>query len=238
LVLAPSFDGTGQAAGIRVMASIAVREAFADLVPAFEKTTGHKVAKNWSSTFEIAKRISGGEAADVVITASFVIDELINQGRLAAGSRVDFSRSGIGVAIRPGAPKPDISSGEALKASLLAAKSILLSAGPSSGYLAGLFQRMGIADALQPKIRKLAPGLPVGLALANGEGDIGFTQVCELLAVKGILFLGPLSADIQHITVISMGLHAAATDAAKTLVKFLTSPEAVPDIRRSGMEPV
>jgi molybdate transport system substrate-binding protein len=232
-------NGAGQAAEIKVIASNAVKEAFDNLVPAFEKATGHKVTLSWGGTIDIANRVSGGEMADIVITAASVIDALIKQGRLAAGSRVDFSKSGIGVAIRPGAPKPDISSGEALRASLLAAKSIILSSGPSSIYLADLFQRMGIADALKPKIKKLAPGLPVGPALANGEGDIGFTQVCEFLAVKGIVFLGPLSADIQHITVISMGLHTAATaaDAAKALVKFLTSPEAVPAIRRSGMEP-
>ncbi len=98
---------------------------------------------------------------------------------------------------------------------------------------------MGIADALKPKILKLGPGLPGGQALANGEGDIGFTQVSEFLGVKGILFLGPLSADIQHITVMSIGLHTAAraADAARALVAFLTSPEAAPVIRRSGMEP-
>ena len=233
------FVGTGQAAEIKVLASNAVKEAFGNLMPAFEKATGHKVTVGWGSTIDINNRVSGGESADIVITAASVIDALTKQGRLAAGSRVDFSKSGIGVAIRPGAPMPDISSGEALKASLLAAKSIILSSGPSSSYLADLFQRMGIAEVLKPKIKKLAPGLPVGQALANGEGDIGFTQVCELLTVKGIVFLGPLSADIQHITVISMGLHTAATavDASKALMKFLTSPEAVPEIRRCGMEP-
>jgi len=222
---------------IQVIASNAVKGAFGELIPAFEKAAGCRVNITWGGTIDIIRRVEGGEKADIVILSAAGIDALVKQGRLAAGSRVDFSRSGIGVAIRPGAPTPDISSGDALKASLLAAKSIVLSSGPSSVYLAGLFQKMGIADVLQPKILKLGPGLPVGPALANGEGDIGFTQVSEFLGVKGIIFLGPLPADIQHITVISMGLYAGATAAAKGLARFLTSPEAVPAIRRSGMEP-
>jgi molybdate transport system substrate-binding protein len=239
LVLAPSSVGAGHTAEIQVFASNAVKESFGNLIPAFEKATGHKVPVIWGSTKEIAEWISGGDKADVVVMVSSAIDSLIRQGRLAAGSKVDFSKSGIGVAVRPGAPIPDISSGEALKASLLAAKSIILSTGPSSGYLADLFQRMGIADALKPKIKQLGLGLPVGLALANGEGDLGFTQVSEFLPVKGIVYLGPLPADIQHITVFSMGLHTAATavEAGRSLMRFLASPEAVPAIRRSGMEP-
>ncbi len=227
------------AAEIKVIASNAVKEAYVDLVPVFEKASGHKVTTIWGGTVDITRRVAGGEAVDLVIIPASGIDDLIKQGRLAAGSRVDFTRSGIGVAIRPGAPKPDISSAEALKASLLAAKSIVLSSGPSSIYLAGLFQRMGIADAIKPKIKKLAPGLSVGESLAAGEGDIGFTQVSEFLAVKGIVFLAPLPADIQQFTVFSTGVHAAApaADAARALVKFLTSPQAAPVIRHSGMEP-
>jgi len=238
-VLAPSDAGAGQATEIKVLASNAVKEAFGNLIPAFEKDSGQKVTVIFASSTEIVNRISGGESVDLVVTAASFTDVLIKQGKLLAGSKVDFSKSGIGVAIRPGAPKPDISSGDALKASLLAAKSILLSTGPSSGYLIDLFQRMGIADALKPKLKQLALGMPVGLALANGEGELGFTQICEFLPVKGIVYLGPLPADIQHITVFSMGLHASATaaDAARSLMKFLSSPEAIPTIRNSGMEP-
>lgn len=234
-----TFAPMTRAAEIKVIASNAVKEAYVDLVPAFEKATGHKVTTVWGGTVDITKRVTAGEVVDVVIIPAAGIDDLIKQGRLATGSRVDFTRSGIGVSIRPGAPTPDISSGEALKASLLAAKSIVLSSGPSSGYLVGLFQRMGIAETIKPKVKQLAPGLSVGEALAAGEGDLGFTQVSEFLAVKGIVFLAPLPADIQHVTVFSTGLHIAApaADAAKALVKFLTSPEAAPVIRHSGMEP-
>ena len=227
------------AAEIKVIASNAVKEAFADLVPGFEKSTGHKVTTVWGGTVDIIKRIAGGEVVDIVIVPAGGIDDLIKQGRLATGSRVDFAKSAIGVAIRPGAPKPDISSGDALKASLLAANSIVLSSGPSSVYLLALFQKMGIADALKPKIKQLVPGASVGEALAKGEGDVGFTQVSEFLAIKGIVFLAPLPADIQHVTVFSMGLHASAPAAApaRALMKFLTSPEAAAVIRHTGMEP-
>jgi molybdate transport system substrate-binding protein len=227
------------ASEIQVIASNAVKETFHDLVPQFEKTTGHKVRAVWGGTVDIIKRVAGGEVVDIVIIPDSGIDDLIKQGKLAAGGRVDFVKSGIGVAIRPGAPRPDISSGEALKAALLSAKSIVLSSGPSSVYLAGLFKRMNIADAIGPKTKQLAPGLSVGEALARGEGDVGFTQISEFLAVKGIDYVGPLPADIQHVTVFSMGLHATAPsrEAASALMKFLTAPEAASAIRQTGMEP-
>jgi molybdate transport system substrate-binding protein len=121
----------------------------------------------------------------------------------------------------------------------LAAKSIVLSAGPSGAYLTDLFKRMGIADALKPKIKQLAPGQLVGEALLRGEGDLGFTQISEFLMIKGIDYIGPLPADIQSVTVYSMGLHANAPskEAARTLIRFLTTPEAASAIRQRGMEP-
>jgi molybdate transport system substrate-binding protein len=227
------------AAEIKVMATNAVKEAVNDLVPQFEKVSGHTVKTIWDGTPVVAKRIAGGEMVDIIIIPASGIDELIKQGKVATGSRVDFVNSKIGVATRPGAPKPDISSGESLKSSLLAAKSIVLSGGPSGGYLTGLFKRMGIADAIKPKIKQLLPGQLVGEALARGEGDIGFTQISEFLMVKGIDYIGPLPADVQSITVYSMGIHANAPskEAARTLIKFLTSPKAVSAIRTRGMEP-
>jgi molybdate transport system substrate-binding protein len=224
---------------LSVFASNAVKEACIELVPRYEKVSGHKVKTIWGGTVDITRRIADGEVFDIVILPASSIDQLIRQGRLASGNRVDFVRSGIGVAIRPGAPRPDISSGESLKTALLKAKSIVLSAGPSGGYLSGLFKRMGIADTIKTKTKQLMPGQSVGEALAHGEGDIGFTQVSEFLAVKGIDYIGPLPADIQQITVFSMGLHthAPSADAAKALINFLTAPDAVPAIRRSGMEP-
>jgi molybdate transport system substrate-binding protein len=227
------------AAEISMMATNAVKEAVSDVLPQFEKVSGHIVKPIWDGTAVVTKRIAGGEVVDIVIVPASSIDDLIKQSRLATGSRVDFVKSKIGVATRPGAAKPDISSSEALKSSLLAAKSIVLSAGPSGVYMTGLFKRMGIVDEIKPKIKQLAPGLLVGDVLANGEGDIGFTQVSEFLMIKGIDYIGPLPSDVQFITVYSLGLHANAKskEPAKELIKFLTSPRAASAIRQRGMEP-
>jgi molybdate transport system substrate-binding protein len=227
------------AAEIKVLASNALKEAYLELVPAFERSTEHKVSTTWAGTNDIVKRMAAGEVFDLVIMAGPSIDELIKQGKIVAGSRVDLAKSGIGVAVRAGATKPDISSGEALKRALLAAKSIAYSSGPSGVYLIGLFQRMGIADDIKSKVKQTSPGLPVGEVIARGEAEIGFQQVSELLPIAGIDYLGPLPPDIQHITVFSGGIHAGAkeSDAAKALVKFITAPASVPVIKKKGMDP-
>jgi molybdate transport system substrate-binding protein len=225
------------AAEIKVMASNAVREPYHEVVPAFEKATGHKVTVDWGGTVDIVKRVGGGEVADIVIIPAARIDDFVAQGKLTR--RVDVARSGVGVAVRAGTARPDISSVDALKNTLLAAKSIVLSSGPSSLYLPTLFARMGIADALKPKIIQIGPGLPVGETVARGEGEIGFTQMSELMSVAGVDYLGPLPADVQLVTVFSAGLHAAARapEAAQALLKFLTAPEAAAVLKRHGMEP-
>jgi molybdate transport system substrate-binding protein len=225
------------AAEIKMIASNAVREPYGELLPAFEKSTGHKVMVDWGGTVDIVKRVERGEIADIVIVPAVRIDDLIAKGRLS--SRTDLVRSGVGVATRAGVPRPDVSSVEALRSTLLAAKSIVLSSGPSSLYLPTLFQKMGIADAVKPKIIQIAPGLGVGDTLARGEGEIGFTQMSELMSVKGIQYLGPLPAEVQFVTVFSAGLHASAPapDAARALLKFLTGPDAAPVLKSHGMEP-
>src|SRR5262245_51342602 len=236
-VLATALSPAAIAAEIKVIASNAVREPYRELVPIFEKTTGHKVTIDWGGTVDIVRRVAGGEIADVVIIPAARIDDFIKQ-RVLAG-RTDLARSGVGVAVRAGAVRPDISSASALRSALLAAKSIVLSSGPSSIYLPTLFQKMGIADELKPKIIQIGPGLPVGEAVARGEGEIGFTQISELMSVKGIDYLGPLPADVQFITVFSAGLHVAAPapEAARALIRFLTAPEAAPVLKHHGMEP-
>jgi molybdate transport system substrate-binding protein len=224
-------------AEIKVMATAGFQEAYLELVPEFERTTGHKVVTLWAPTVDVMSRIKGGEMVDLVIMAGASVDELIKLGKIVPGTRVDIATSGIGVAVRAGAPKPDISSAEALERTLLAAKSIVYSFGPSGVYLAGLFERMGIADKLKPKLKQVK-GEPTGAVVARGEAEIGFQQVCELLPVAGIDYLGPLPASIQIITVFAAGLHVAAKqpDAARALVKFLTAPAAAPVIRKKGME--
>jgi molybdate transport system substrate-binding protein len=234
-----AFAETARADEIKVMASNGFKDAYLELVPQFEQASRHKVVTSFAGSADIMKRMQAGESTDLVILAADSVDELIKLGKVVHGSRVDLAKSGVGVAVRAGAPKPDISSGDALKQALLAAKSIGYSSGPSGAYLVNMFQRMEIADELKPKIKQTPPGVAVGDLIARGEVEIGFQQVSELLSVKGIDFVGPLPPDIQHITVFSAGLHvsAKAPGAAKALVQFLTSPAAVPVIRKKGMEP-
>ena len=227
------------AAEITVMLSAAFKAAYLELVPQFERQTGNKVTALWVSTVEMMKRLKGGEVVDVVILSAPPIAELTKAGVIAAGSSVDLATCGVGVAVRAGAPKPDLSSGDALKRAVLAAKSIVYSHGPSGIYLDGLFQRMGIADEIKHKVKRVQ-GQPSGEVVAQGEAEIGFQQVCELLPVPGIDFVGPLPADVQEITTFTAGVHAKskAPEAATALLKFFTSPEAAPVIKSKGMEPV
>jgi molybdate transport system substrate-binding protein len=227
------------AAEIKVLSSLATKEPYLELVPAFEKTTEHKVGTTWAGTVDINKRMQAGETFDLVVMSAPSLDDLIKQGKIVPGSRVDIAKSGVGVAVRTGAPKPDISSGDAVKRALLSAKSIGYSTGPSGVYLTGLFQRMGIADEIKPKLKQVAPGVPVGSLIASGEAEIGFQQVSELILFPGIAFVGPLPPEIQLITVFSSGIHTGAKEpeAAKALVKFLTSPAALPALKKAGLEP-
>jgi len=222
-------------AAVAMIATNAVREPFGDLVPTFERATGTAVAVSFGGTLDIVARVEGGETADIVIVPDTRVDALRDRGLVAA--RTDLVRSGIGVAARVDLPAPDISSVAALTAALRAAGSIVLSSGPSSFYLPGLFERLGIADEVTPKIIRIAPGLGVGATLAGGAGDIGFTQMSELMSVAGIQYLGPLPAAVQHHTVFSAGVHADAGDAARALLAYLGGRDAVTVLRRHGLEP-
>ena len=224
---------------IDVMASNGFKEAYLELVSRFEKAGKYRVATNFFGSVDIIKKMRAGETTDLVILSAKTLDELIQIGKVMPGSRVDLAKSGVGVAVRKGAPRPDIGTTDAFKRALLAAKSIGYSSGPSGVYLIGLFQRLGIADVLNPKITQTAPGVMVGGLIARGEVEIGMQQVSELLPVAGIDLIGPLPADIQEITTFSGGVHASATEpeAARELLAFLTLPDAAPVIRKAGMEP-
>lgn len=221
---------------IKVMASAAFREAYLELLPEFERGTGHQVANTWVPSVQMMTRLKSGETTDLVILSAASLDELIQAGIIA--QRFDLAKSGIGVAVRAGAPKPDISSGEAVKRAALAAESIVYSTGPSGIYLAALFQRMGIADRINSKVKQVQ-GEPAGAVVARGEAEIGFQQMSELLPVAGIDVVGPLPPDVQQITVFSAGLHAGAKEpeAARALIQYLRAPAAAPTIRKKGMEP-
>jgi molybdate transport system substrate-binding protein len=218
------------------MLSAAFKEAYLELVPQFERASGHKVENLWVPSVQMMSRLKGGETVDLVILSAAALDELRNAGFIS--DRTDLARSGIGIAVKSGARKPDISSGEAVKRAVLAARGIAYSTGPSGIYLMELFQRMGIAEKIKSRVKQVQ-GEPAGGVVARGEAEIAFQQVSELLPVPGIDFVGPLPADIQQITVFSAGLHVKATqpDAASALVKFLTAPAAAPVIRKKGMEP-
>jgi molybdate transport system substrate-binding protein len=228
---------------IKVVCSGAFKAAYLALVPNFESASEHKVVTAWGSSVagaptSIPNRLERGEPVDLVIMAADRLDRLIDRGLITAGSRVDLARSGIGVAVRAGAPKPDISTADALTRALREARSIAHSSSASGIYMKGLLQRLGLTQALGDRIRQIE-GEPVGTVVARGEAEIGFQQVSELLPVPGIDYVGPLPPEIQQLTVFSAGIAAGARapDAARALVAFLTSPAAAPLIRQSGMEP-
>jgi molybdate transport system substrate-binding protein len=227
------------AAEIKVLSTQATEEAYRELVPQFEKESGHKVTTVFTGTLDVQKRIAAGETYDLIIMAGPAIDEYIKTGKVMAGSRVDLAKSGVGVAVRAGAPKPDIGTTEALKKTLLAAKSIGYSTGPSGVYLTGLFQRLGVANEIAPKLKQTPTGVFVGTLVASGEAEIGFQQVSELSHFPGVDFVGPLPAEVQQATTFASGLQVGAKepDAAKALVRFLTAPTAAAAYRKRGLEP-
>jgi molybdate transport system substrate-binding protein len=231
--------GVAGAVEIKILSTQAPEQAYRELVPQFEKASGHTVTTIFTGTLDVQKRIAAGEAYDLIIMAGPAIDDFIKSGKIVPGSRVNIARSGVGVAVRAGAPKPDIGTTEAVKKALLAAKSIGYSTGPSGVYLTGLFGRLGVADAIKSKLKQTPTGVFVGNLVASGEAEIGFQQVSELAHFPGVDFVGPLPADIQEVTVFASGLQVGArqADAAKDWVKFLTAPAAAPAFKSKGLEP-
>src|SRR4051812_13447062 len=233
------FSAALNAAEVSVISTQATEEAYKELVAQFEKATGHKVTTFFSGTLNVQKRLAEGEPYDLIIMAGPAIDEQIKLGKAVAGSRVDFAQSGTGLAVRKGAPKPDISSPEALKRTLLSAKSIGYSTGPSGLYMLSVFEKMGIAEQVKGKLKQTPSGVFVGTLIANGDAEIGFQQISELVHFAGIDFVGPLPGDLQKMTMFSSGIHTGAkqADAARALVKHITSPSAASVIRKHGLEP-
>jgi molybdate transport system substrate-binding protein len=231
--------GLANAVEITVLSTQATEQACRELLPQFEKASGNTVKIIYTGTLDAKKRIAAGEAFDVLIMASNDIDDFLGKGTLAPGSRVDIAKSGVGIGVKAGAPKPDISTTEAFKKALLAAKSIGYSTGPSGNYVIGLFERLGIANELKPKLKQTPTGVFVGTITASGEVDIGIQQVSEMSQFPGVDYVGPLPADIQKMTVFSSGMAVNAKEpaAGRSLVKFITSPEAGATFKKRGMEP-
>lgn len=226
------------AAEISVMSTVAHKYAYLEMLSAFERASGHKVVTQWVPTVEVSRRIKAGETVDLILMVASGIDDLAKAGKIETASVAPFVQSGIGMAVRAGAPAPDVSSSDALRRALLAAKSVGHSTGPSGNYLVGLFQRLGIAADIKAKV-KITQGVLVAEVVARGEVEIGFQQIPEILPVKGIQYLGPLPPDIQYVTVFSAGVHSAASqpEAAKALIRFLKSPDAAAFYKKHGLEP-
>ncbi len=224
---------------ITVIASTGMSTLFKHMIPAFERSSGHKVLISYDTSNIILGRINAGETGDMVVLTGPVIDNLTKQGKLVAGSRVDLAKSGVGVAIRTGAVKPDISSPEAFKRTLLAAKSIAYTATGASGiYFAGVTEKMGIGAEVKAKAKTPAGG-HVAELVAKGEAELAVQMTSELRGVPGAEYLGPLPGELQMFTVFSAGLFPGAkqTEAAQALIRFLTTPDAARVYQSNGMEP-
>ncbi len=223
---------------IKVMTSNALRSVFGELGPVFERAHGHKIAAIFDPAQRMLKRVAAGETADVAISSAPAIDELTNQGVIAAGSHPALARFGIGLAVRSGAPKPDIGSVEAFKRVLLDAQSVACTIEGASGiYFAKLIERLGIAGEMNAKARRRAGGL-IGELVASGEAELAVQQIPELMAVPGIELLGPLPQELQIISVLSAGIFAASKEpqAAQALIDFLATPESVRVFKAKGFE--
>jgi molybdate transport system substrate-binding protein len=228
-----------------VMISGGLSAAYKALVPEFERATGHKVLTAYgpsmgTTTNAIPVRLERGEPADVLIMVGYALEDLARKGKVTAGTSVDLVKSPIGVAVKSGTAKPDISTADAVKRALLAAKTIAYSDSASGVYVSTeMFDKLGIKEAMQGKARKI-PATPVGEIVAHGEAEIGFQQMSELKPVEGIDIVGPLPDELQKITVFSAGIAGVSKEpeAGKALIKFLASPAARPELVKSGLDPI
>lgn len=238
-VISPA--GAGE---IKVLSTIAIKSVMDDLIPRFERESGHRIVIQYGTTAILKRQIDAGENFDVAIfTPPELIDEMIKQGKIAGDTRADFARTSIGVAVRAGTPRPDISSTEAFQKSLLAAKSIGYTdpalGGTSGIYLRSLIDRLGIAGQLDAKT-KLSAGIPPLVeAVAKGEVEIGMLQISEIVPDPRLELVGPLPKGLEKSTVMTMGLRTDSKEpaAGRALIKFLASPIVWPAIKAKGMEP-
>ncbi len=231
-------------AEIKLLSSTAMKTSLDELLPKFERETGHKVVPDYCPSPRVAKRIAEGEATDVAISNANAVAALVKQDKIVAGTPVDIAKSAMGLAVQKGASKPDISSVEGFKQTMLAAKSLGMSnpvgGGVSGAILIAAFERLGIMDAMKGKLT-FGPGGPAGLIgffLVRKEVEVGIQQMPELMAVPGIDIVGPLPDGIQSISVFTAGVSTGARDrdAAGALVKFLGTPEAAAVVRSKGLE--
>jgi len=230
--------GPVQAAEITVLGGMGVVSGLNDLAPAFEKKTGHKVIVRFVQTADINQKINSGAPADIAALQPQQVDAFIKDGKMVAGTKTNFVQAGVGVAVKTGARRPDISTVEAFKTAMLKAKSIGYSRGGSGLISAQVMEKLGIADQLKAKT-KFIDGIPVAEVVAKGEVEIGLQQINVILPVKGADYIGPLPKELQETVKFSAAVLTTSKqpEAAKAFLKFITSAEAAPLLRKSGMDP-
>lgn len=232
--------GAAQAADLKVVSSVGMQAVLQELAPQFERASSHKVTLVLGTAAVLKRQVEAGEAFDVVILTPPMIDDLVKQGKVAAGTKLDVAKVGLGAAIRAGAPKPDISTPEAFKKALLESKGIVHSKeGQSGAHMVKVIDRLGIAEQMKAKTLLETRSGHSAIAVVEGKADLGFALISEILPVKGAELLGPLPADLQGYVPFAAGLAPAAkdADAAKAFLRFLTAPAALPVLKAKGMEP-
>jgi len=229
-----------EAAEVKVIAGSGMRAVWEELAPQFERATGHKIVIWYGVTGTVKRRIGAGEAFDLLVTGSRGLDDYTKQGKINADTRTEIARVGMGVGARAGAPKPDISSVDAFKRALLNAKSVTYNPEGVTGiHLARVFERLGIAEQMKAKTKPQKVAGRTAQVVATGEAELGFGLTTSLLSVRGVELVGPFPPELQRYIVSTAGVAAAAEqpEAAKALIKFLTSPAATVVIKAKGMEP-
>jgi molybdate transport system substrate-binding protein len=224
---------------LKLLSSMATRELLSELVAEYERSTGQPVVAEAAGGVDVAKRVRAGESVDVVVLSSAAIDSLIAAGCLLPDSRIDLVKSGVAIAVRDGAPQPDVGSEEAVKRAVSAAKTLSYSTGPSGVYLEKLFERWGILEDIRGRIVVPPPGVPVGSLVAKGVVELGFQQLSELMTLPGIEVIGPLPPEIQTITVFSGGVSSGCerAEAGRALLSYMVAPAVTALKERFGMEP-
>jgi molybdate transport system substrate-binding protein len=229
-----------EAAEIKVICSNALKTTLEELTPAFEKATGDRLAITFGATIPLKAGIEKGAAFDLTMLGTEAIDDLIKDGKLAAATRTVLANSGAGVAVRKGAPRPDIATVEAFKNALLNAKSVAyVEQGGTGVYLKTLLARLGIADDIKSKVKLLPPENPAAKAISNGEAEIGMTQISEILPYPGADLVGPFPKEIQLTSSFgaAVAANAAQPEGAAALIKFLKGPAAGAVFKAKGLDP-
>ena len=240
--IAPIGVATAEPAEITVLTSVALTAALDEIAPQFERATGNKLKVGYSLIADIKKRVIAGETADVIILSRPAMEELAKLDKFAAGGIVNIAGTAVGVTVRAGAPKPDISSADALKRSLLAAKSVVYAdpakGGASGVYFAHVLDKLGIVEQLKSKTI-LVPGAQAADVVARGEAELGVGQTSEIVPVAGVQLVGPLPGELGSVTEFTAGIGTGSKDAAaaKALIQFLTGPTAAPVFKSKGLEP-